>query len=100
MSLISKYQFSGSKISNLDLINVPEVILTNLPNISTAVGVQILQEDNSNVILAVYQTIEGTKLYKTTDKGITWLLVEAGISDAPSDGFLYGRQDGDWEQID
>ena len=28
------------------------------------------------------------------------LVDAAGISDAPSNGFLYGRQDGDWEQID
>lgn len=52
-------------------------------------------EAGTQVSSVINQSDGGIYIYQTGDSPPSWTLV-AGLSDAPSDGQIYGRQDGAW----
>ena len=87
-------------------------IINKIENIYVAEGIDNIILDGSQIDFSEYKTltIDDVNYIVTNDStGESWILNSDGtlsanpsgkLVDSPSDGFVYGRKDGNWEQID
>lgn len=83
--------------STLDTLNELAAALGDDPNFATTVTNQIASKQDSLVSGVNIKTINGASLLG--EGNITIETPEGGISDAPQDGNLYGRKDGQWTEV-
>ena len=81
----------------LDTLNELAAALGDDPNFATTVTNQIGSKQDSLVSGVNIKTINGASLLG--EGNITIETPEGGISDAPKDGNLYGRKDGEWSEV-
>ena len=81
----------------LDTLNELAAALGDDPNFATTITNQIGSKQDSLVSGVNIKTINGASLLG--EGNITIETPEGGISDAPQDGNLYGRKNGEWSEV-
>lgn len=81
----------------LDTLNELAAALGDDPNFATTITNQIGSKQDSLVSGINIKTINGASLLG--EGNITIETPESGISDAPQDGSLYGRKNGQWSEV-
>lgn len=81
----------------LDTLNELAAALGDDPNFATTITNQIGSKQDSLVSGVNIKTINGASLLG--EGNITIETPESGISDAPQDGSLYGRKNGQWSEV-